>query len=111
MDQQVLAKPSGTLSRDIQGVWWLLSREDYNKDGVKKVDPVLGSDPIAILSYAKDYFAAQFMKRDRSTIEAAQQSNTGSNNTNAVGGYDAYFGKYEVDEESGRVKHTLMGSI
>jgi len=111
MNQQVLAKPSGNLSRDMQGVWWLLSREDYNKDGIRKIDPVLGSDPIAILTYSKDHFAAQFMKRDRSTIAATQPSNTGSNNTNAVGGYDAYFGKYEVDEESGKVKHTLIGSI
>src|SRR4249919_2320104 len=89
MGQQVLAKPSAL---DIQGAWWLLSREDYNKDGVRKIDPILGSDPIAILTYTKDHFAAQFMKRDRTSSIPTQTSNTGANNTNAVGGYDAYFG-------------------
>ena len=104
-------KTSATLSRDIQGVWWLLSREDYNKNNERRIDPILGSDPIAILTYTKDHFAAQFMKRDRSIVAATQMTNTGSNNTNAVGGYDAYFGNYEVDEETGKVKHTLIGSI
>jgi lipocalin-like protein len=111
MDHQILTKPTANLAQDIQGVWWLLSRDDYNKNNERRIDPILGSDPIAILTYAKDHFAAQFMKRDRSTVVSTQMTNTGSNNTNAVGGYDAYFGKYEVDEETGKVKHTLIGSI
>ncbi len=111
MDHQILTNPKATLAQDIQGVWWLLSREDYNKNNERRIDPILGSDPIAILTYTKDHFAAQFMKRDRTTVVPTQMMNTGSNNTNAVGGYDAYFGKYEVDEDSGKVKHTLIGSI
>ena len=55
-----------TLENKIQGTWWLLSREDYTKDGERRIDPILGSDPIAILVYANNHFAAQFMKKDRS---------------------------------------------
>lgn len=111
MSTQVLPKPSGKLQVEIQGIWWLLSREDWTKDGEQKIDPVLGTDPIAILSYGPNHFAAQFMKRDRTETEITALYGTGSNNTNAVGGYDAYFGTYAINEDSGKVAHTLTGSI
>ncbi len=38
-------------------------------------------------------------------------THSGQNNTIAVGGYDAYFGTYEVNETTGKVSHTLIGSI
>jgi hypothetical protein len=95
----------------IQGVWWLQSREDRTMGGEKRIDPVLGADPVGILSYAKDHFAAQFMKRDRTGESAPAAINPAKNNTSAVGGYDAYFGTYKVDEQTGKVAHTLIGSI
>ena len=95
----------------IQGTWWLLSREDYTNDGQRRIDPVLGADPIAILVYAKKHFAAQFMKRDRSSDSIMQATNAGQNNTAASGGYDAYFGTYEIDHKTNMVAHTLIGSI
>jgi len=54
-------------------------------------------------------FAAQFMKRDRSTAVAADAAVC--NNTRAVDGYDAYFGTYAVDETRGVVTTTLAGSL
>jgi Lipocalin-like domain len=51
------------------------------------------------------------MKRDRSGGVGHAMSPAGQNNTSAVDGYDAYFGTYEVDEQTGKVKHTLVGSI
>ena len=36
---------------------------------------------------------------------------TGQNNTTAIGGYDAYFGTYEVDETSGDVHTRLVGAL
>jgi hypothetical protein len=99
------------LATAIQGVWWLLSREDYTKDGQRRIDPVLGPDPLGILTYAQTHFAAQFMKRDRTDTTSTQVFHSGQNNTSAVGGYDAYFGTYRVDEETGKVAHTLLGSI
>ncbi|MGN6249604.1 MAG: lipocalin-like domain-containing protein [Ginsengibacter sp.] len=110
MSTYILPQPSGDLAKKIQGTWWLLSREDRTKDGKKKFDPVLGDDPVGILSYAKIHFAAQFMKRDRTGANEATIK-SGNNNTIAADGYDAYFGTYEVDEENGHVAHTLIGSV
>jgi hypothetical protein len=102
---------SDKLENKIQGTWWLLSREDHTKDGEKRIDPILGSDPLAILVYANNHFAAQFMKRDRRANSIAQATGAGQNNTSAIGGYDAYFGTYKIDEETNQVAHTLVGSI
>jgi len=101
---------SNSLENKIQGTWWLLSREDRTKDGQKRIDPILGSDPVAILVYANNHFAAQFMKRNRNANSITQATGTGQNNTSAVGGYDAYFGTYKIEETS-QVAHTLVGSI
>jgi hypothetical protein len=106
-----MTTPSNTLKDQIQGTWWLLSREDYTKDGQKRIDPILGSDPVAILVYANNHFAAQFMKRDRSVDTMMNATGAGQNNTSAIGGYDAYFGTYEVNDETRQVGHTLVGSI
>jgi len=105
-----IPKPSGNLSSEIIGLWLLESREDWTLDGQKRIDPTLGADPIGILAYANVHFSAQFMKRDRSNLSKLV-SYSGSNNTVAVGGYDAYFGTFDVDEINGKVKHTLSGSI
>ena len=35
----------------------------------------------------------------------------GRNNTGAVGGYDAYFGTYQVDQRTGEVVHQLLGAL
>jgi len=40
-----------------------------------------------------------------------QATGGGQNNTSAIGGYDAYFGTYEVNKETNQVAHTLVGSI
>jgi len=106
-----MSSSSINLEDAIQGTWWLLSREDYTREGQRRIDPILGSDPIAILVYTKGHFAAQFMKRDRSTESILQSTAAGKNNTAAIGGYDAYFGAYQVMKETGQVQHTLIGSI
>jgi len=105
-----MSSSSINLEDAIQGTWWLLSREDHTREGQQRIDPILGADPIAILVYAKGHFAAQFMKKDRSA-DSIVQSTAGKNNTAAVGGYDAYFGTYQVMRETGQVRHVLMGSI
>ena len=105
-----MPEPTGNLSTKIIGVWLLESREDRTFNGQKRIDPTLGADPIGILAYADRHFTAQFMKRDR-TDKSKLVTYSGSNNTVAVDGYDAYFGTYEVDEPTGKVNHTLIGSI
>jgi len=111
MSFQVLSAPTRDLATTMQGVWWLLSREDYTKSGQRSIDPVMGPDPIGILAYAKDHFSAQFMKRDGREVTTDQIVHSGQNNTSASGGYDAYFGTYQPDEQTGKVAHTLTGSI
>jgi hypothetical protein len=111
MSQYLLSKPTGKLALQIKGIWWLISREDWTGAGQQRIDPVLGPDPIAILAYGPSHFAAQFMKRDRSAENTIQSSFSSVNNTQAIGGYDAYFGIYAVNEETGQVKHTLLGSL
>ena len=110
MNSISIPEPSGNLTSEIIGLWLLQSREDCTIDGQKRIDPTLGANPMGILAYAEKHFTAQFMKRDRSD-KSELLSYSGSNNTVAVGGYDAYFGTYEVDEQTGKVKHTLTGSI
>jgi len=72
---------------------------------------LLGDDPLALLIYDRtDHFAAQFMKRDRREVVQAAPSNA-RNNTQAQGGYDAYFGTYTVDDANGTVTQRLMGAL
>jgi hypothetical protein len=101
-----------TLASQLIGTWRLVSREDRTEDGERRVDPGLGSDPIALLVYdAAGNFAAQFMKRDRSDTGSQAPAMAGLNNSMAVGGYDAYFGTYTVDEAARSVTQRLIGAL
>jgi len=102
-----------SLSADLRGSWWLESRIDVASDGSPHPDPLLGEDPVALLVYDDaGHFAAQFMKRDRSGEAATATAAAGGvNNTLAQGGYDAYFGTYSVDEDTGEVTQRLLGSL
>lgn len=107
------------LSADLPGTWILRSRIDVTRDGHRLPDPLLGEDPVALLVYDRTgHFAAQFMKRDRSSAlpaPAAARAGAGPgnavNNTLSQGGYDAYFGTYVVDDATGRVTQRLLGSL
>jgi len=100
-----------SLDRDLIGTWRLLSRIDRDASGNLVDEPTLGSDPLALLFFdGAGNFAAQFMKRDRSEALVAPVV-TGQNNTAAIGGYDAYFGTYEVDEASGDVQTRLVAAL
>lgn len=99
------------MSQTLPGTWRLLSRIDRTASGGVHDDPALGPDPIALLVYDRSgHFAAQFMKRDRSSATVAGLANAG-NNTQAQGGYDAYFGAYIVDDATSVVTQTLEGSL
>jgi lipocalin-like protein len=95
------------------GTWKLLSREDMTSDGERRSEPILGSDPIAYLMYdAAGNFAVQFMRRNRGSKEGdAEQLPLGvANNSGAVNGYDAYFGRYNVAAD-GMVTQELVGAL
>jgi hypothetical protein len=101
-----------SLSTELLGSWRLVSREDRGNDGRLRVDPSLGADPVALLIYdLAGNFAAQFMKRDRSGPTAPALARAGTNNSHAVGGYDAYFGTYTVDDATSTVTQRLVGAL
>jgi hypothetical protein len=100
----------GNLAERLVGTWRLRSRIDLTASGERCPEPTLGEDPLAFVFFDRaGHFAAQFMKRDRSTAPAAAAG--GTNNTRAIGGYDAYFGTYGIDEARGVVTTTLLGAL
>ena len=99
------------LSAALVGTWQLESRIDRTRSGERSVEPSLGEHPVALLYYDRaGHFAAQFMKRDRDGREPVAGTASASN-TRAVGGYDAYFGTYTVDDATGTVTQTLVGAL
>jgi hypothetical protein len=102
---------TANLAAAILGIWKLKSREDMDATGQIHLDPFLGRDPLGILCFAPNHFAAQFMKRDRSLQENVAERVQTKNNTAAVNGYDAYFGTYSINEIAGTLTTHLEGSI
>ena len=111
MKKASLPPQTGNLATAILGIWKLKSREDVDTTGQIQIDPFLGQDPLGILCFGPDHFAAQFMKRDRSSQENVPQPAQAKNNTLSVDGYDAYFGTYSIDENTGTLTTHLEGSI
>jgi len=104
--------PPQSLSASLVGTWELLSRRDCTPSGEPRTEPSLGSDPVALLFFdGQGHFAAQFMKRDRGAATEASPGSAVPNNSRARGGYDAYFGTYSVDGQSGTVSTTLVGAL
>lgn len=100
-----------SLSNDLPGTWLLQSRIDLTSDGSRHPEPLLGEHPVALLIYDHTgHFSAQFMKRDRSNLAPSGPAGA-TNNTQAQGGYDAYFGTYSVDDTTGMVTQQLMSSL
>lgn len=112
------------------GTWRLRSREDRLESGEVREEPTLGPDPLGLLIYDRaGNFAAQFMKRERPAVvaseaavaatvatesdpgEAAASATLASNNSTAVGGYDAYFGTYTVDDATNLVTQRLVAAL
>jgi hypothetical protein len=110
---QNTANTEPPLSIALPGIWELISRIDIADAGEQRAEPSLGADPIAMLIYDRaGHFAAQFMKRDRSGGALIEDPTAGgANNSRARGGYDAYFGTYEVDDSAGTVTQRLLGAL
>ena len=97
---------------DLVGTWQLVSRVDRDASGQVIPESSLGSDPVGYLIYdSKGHVAAQLMAKHRIAASGAITSEPNSNNPAHVGGYDAYFGRYEVNTRSHTVTHILDGAI
>jgi lipocalin-like protein len=120
---EALAPPGPDLKSAVIGCWKLVSREDYDREGGRNIDPILGADPIGILTFASGHFAAQFMNRNNGgPVSAGSTASPWAgapasslpkplNNSVAVNGYDAYFGTYTLDAAAGTITTTLEGSV
>lgn len=111
MKPEPLPPPTSDLPEAIVGIWRLLSREDYDGGGRRLIDPLLGADPLGMVSFARERFAAQFTNRRRSSTVEPGPVPPGTNNTSAVNGYDAYFGTYRADAGAGTIKVRLEGAL
>ena len=72
-----------------------------------------GPKPIGLLIYdATGHMSAQAMRRGRPRFGSDDvQLATAAGAKTALVGYNAYFGKYEVDEAKGIVVHVVEGSL
>jgi Lipocalin-like domain len=118
MQPAPLPKPTADLAQTMVGIWRLVSREDYDESGSLVIDPMLGAEPLGILSFSRTHFAAQFMRRDRESDAAPRQTQappaavvSNANNSAASNGYDAYFGTYTLDAPAGLVTVRLVGAL
>ena len=106
------ASGASSLPPGLIGTWQLQSRTDRTADGHVVPEPSLGAHPTGYLIYDNaGHMAAQLSASDRADVTCAITSAAGSNNPEHIGGYDAYFGRYEVDTEAGLVTHIMDGAL
>jgi hypothetical protein len=97
---------------NIAGSWKLISRIDKADSGGIVDEPILGSDPIALIIY--DNFgnvSVQIMKRNRADSLVVINNQQDPDNSLAWNGYDAYFGTYILDNARHEIKHLITGSL
>jgi hypothetical protein len=111
----LLTLPSPALAqapKDLVGTWELVSRYDQDSLGVRLPEPSLGSHPTGYLIYdATGHVSAQLMSSARAGEACRVTALADANNLAHVNGYDAYFGRYEVDAARGIVRHHLDGAL
>lgn len=96
----------------IVGAWQLESRTVRTAGGDTLIDPVLGQQPIGRLFYdASGYMMLQMMRRDRTGPISTPSNPRDRANPRAVLGYDAYFGRFTVNEAEGTITHHVEGSL
>jgi lipocalin-like protein len=106
------ASPARGLAQEIVGAWNLEARTVTSSDGSAIDDPVLGHKPLGRLFYdASGVMMLQMMRQGRSTAMSTPTNPKDAANPRIVLGYDAYFGRYTVDERAGTVTHHVEGSL
>ena len=93
------------LSTGLAGTWELLHRVTRTASG-RDITSDRGKITALLIYDGKGSFSAQFMSENRSP-----ESSGAANNTRLVAGYDAYFGRYVVDDSTGAVTQTIEGSL
>ena len=92
-------------SKDIIGIWKLISMESQNIDG----DILEKFNWIGRLMYdEKGHMSVQLMGSNRPPLEDWESP---EELKKAFESYNAYYGTYEVDHEEGSVTHHLEGAL
>ena len=93
------------------GTWVLVSRIDKTENDSTLFEPNLGSNPIALLMYdSHGNVSVQIMKRNRQD-SSVSKSAADPNNSTAMNGYDAYFGKYSIDHAKKQISHYIIATL
>jgi hypothetical protein len=94
------------------GAWQLDSRTVTRSDGTVVSDTVLGERPLGRLFYdGSGTMMLQMMRLNRKAAIGALANPKDGTNPRVVLGYDAYFGRYTVDERAGTIIHRVEGSL
>lgn len=92
------------------GAWKLISYE-YRTEGGEIRYP-FGEDSIGVIMYDNSgYMSVQIMTADRPAFASGDQfGGTDIEVRTAFEGLNSYFGRFEIDEDTGVVKHHLAGA-
>lgn len=93
------------------GTWYLISLTYKGGDGVEH--NYMGSNPKGIIQYTSEgVISTQFMPADRKKFSTEDWANAELEEIkDAFVGYQAYYGKYELDLPNKTVYHHVKGSI
>jgi hypothetical protein len=106
------AERASSAAQRLVGGWHLDSRTVTRADGAVLTDPVLGAQPLGRLYYdASGGMMLQMMRAGRTAAIGAPANSRDAANPRVVLGYDAYFGRYTVDERAGTITHRVEGSL
>ena len=106
------APQAPTAAQRLVGAWQLTTRTVRRSDGTTLTDPVLGAQPLGRLFYdASGVMMLQMMRQGRSAAIGTTANPRDAANARVVLGYDAYFGRYSVDERAGTITHHVEGSL
>lgn len=109
---QATARSSTGVAQRLVGAWLLVTRTVRGADGKVLDDPVLGKQPLGRLYYdASGVMMLQMMRQERTAAIGKPANPTDAANPRAVLGYDAYFGRWSVDEPAGTITHHVEGSL
>lgn len=104
-------RPPQTAAQRLAGAWELQTRT-VEANGKPISDPVLGARPPGRLFYdASGVMALQMMRTGRAAAIGTPGNPQDQANPRAILGYDAYFGRFTVDERAGTITHRVEGSL
>lgn len=106
------ASPAVSAAQRLVGAWQLVTRTVRRSDGTVLADPVLGEQPLGRLYYdASGVMMLQMMRQARTAAIETPINPQDRANPRVILGYDAYFGRYTVDERAGTITHRVEGSL